>query len=356
MKKKINFAFATFQQTFTQPCPSPACQGQALWLNPFCIFSSWLHQERVAFQRLWPLSVDRCPWGIRQFKNSPLCTSQKPSAVYIHSGASAWWVTSILIMGDTVNATCCLNKPEGFWWSEAVGSSWLPPPCHAVARQGCSSKGGWKTAPSDAALIEFSAPREEGLISPSCTKRAAGWAWARDSWGSMSAASARRAGALGPSTHARFLLHDLALSLSSLSSLKLLLFLAFNTSLWKCLALEEVCAIVSYRCLLGYIWAVKEVFCRGRVPASCQSKSGTWPGLRNTACGLWFPSIKPHIWHREWCVLARRWNIARWKAVLCPKFQVCLLGLSKLCGMRFPRNLPSSAATEPRPTKTMSAH
>lgn len=185
------------------------------------------------------------------------------------------------------------------------------------------------------------------------SRRAGGWAWARRSWGSTSAASARAAGALGPSTHARFLLHDLALSLLPLPSPKFLLFFASKASLWKCLALEEVCAIVGYRWLLGYIWAVKEAFCRDKVLASCQSKSGTLPGLCNIACGLWFPSIKPHNWHEEWCVLGRRWNTARWKAVLCPRFQACLLGLSRLCGMRFPRSLPSSAAKEPQPAKTM---
>lgn len=118
MKKKINFAFATSQQTFTQPCPSPAYQCQAPWLNPFCIFSGWLHQECVAFWCSWPLSVDWCPWGIRQFKNSPLCTSQKPGVVCISSGTGAWCETSILILGDTSSATCCcaaLNIPEGRW-------------------------------------------------------------------------------------------------------------------------------------------------------------------------------------------------------------------------------------------------
>lgn len=177
MKKKINFAFATSQQTFTQPCPSPACQCQAPWLNPFCIFSGWLHQECFAFWCSWPLSVDWCPWGIRQFKNSPLCTSQKPSVVCISSGTGAWWETSILILGDTSSATCCcaaLNILEGRWWSKAESSS------HAVARQGCSSKGDWKRGyPPDAALVVLLAPREEGLISLPCTRRAKGWVWSQ---------------------------------------------------------------------------------------------------------------------------------------------------------------------------------
>ena len=155
-------------------------------------------------------------------------------------------------------ASVLLSKPEGFWRSKAVGNSPLPPPCPAVATQGCSSKGVWKRASSDAALIVLSAPREEGLISPSCPWRAGGWAWARDSWESPDTASVRGAGALGPSARARFLLHDLALSLLSLSLPKLLLFLAFKASLWKCLVLEEAWGIVIYRCLVDYIRSVKE--------------------------------------------------------------------------------------------------
>lgn len=351
MKKKINFAFATSQQTFTQPCPSPACQCQAPWLNPFCIFSSWLHQECVAFQCSWPLSVDQCPWGIRQFKSSPLCISQKPRAVCISSGTSAWWVTSILIMDDTANATCCCaakktKRDFGGVRRWAAAHSLFPTmlwPGRSAPAKG-AGKGHHLT------LLWFCFQLPERRI---WSRRAGGWARARHSWGSTSAASARAAGALGPSTHARFLLHDLALSLLPLPSPKFLLFFASQASLWKCLALEEVCATVSYRWLLGYIWAVKEVFCRDKVLASCQSKSGTLPGLCNIACGLWFPSIKPHNWHKKWCVLGRRWNTARWKAVLCPRFQACLLGLSRLCGMRFPRSLPSSAAKEPQPAKRM---
>ena len=210
-------------------------------------------------------------------------------------------------------AAMLLSRLEGFWWSKAMGPAPSSPPrCGSAGllqQRGLEKGTSWCC--SDCA---FSSQGREDLISPSCTRRAAGWAWARDSWGSTSAASARGAGALGSRTHARFLLCDLPLSLSSLSSSKLLLFLAFKAFLWKCLALEDMCATVSYRCLLGYIWAVKEVFCRDKVLASCQSKAGTWPGLCNTACGVWFPSIKPHIWHREQCVLARRWNITRWKS------------------------------------------
>lgn len=252
MKKKINFAFATSQQTFTQPCPSPACQCQAPWLNPFCIFSGWLHQECVAFWCSWPLSVDWCPWGIRQFKNSPLCTSQKPGVVCISSGTGAWCETSILILGDTSSATCCcaaLNIPEGRWWSKAESSS------HAVARQGCSSKGDWKRGyPPDAALVVLLAPREEGLISLPCTWRAKGWVWSQP--GMPECSICQKSWSFG------CLLYGLVLSLSALSSLKLPLFIAFKASLQKCLALEEVCALVSYRCLLGYIWGAEGMLCR----------------------------------------------------------------------------------------------
>lgn len=55
-----------------------------------------------------------------------------------------------------------------------MGSSQLPPPCRAAAGQRCSSKGGWKRALSDAALIALSAPREEGLIQSLLLKDSSG--------------------------------------------------------------------------------------------------------------------------------------------------------------------------------------
>lgn len=115
------------------PAPPLPVSARHCGLILSAAFQSWLHQERVAFQYSWPLSVDWCPWGIRQFKNSLLCASQKPRAICISSGTSTWWVTSILIMADTANSTCCCAAKQTAGLLLEQGAAQQPalssPPC-----------------------------------------------------------------------------------------------------------------------------------------------------------------------------------------------------------------------------------
>lgn len=72
--------------------------------------------------------------------------------------------------------------------------------------------------------------------------------------------------------------------------------------------------------------------------------TATWPCLHNLTGGLWFPSQKTlHLTQAMMCgLLIRRWYTAR-SGKSGPVFwaRMCSLGLSPLCSMRFPRDLPS---------------
>lgn len=105
--------------------------------------------------------------------------------------------------------------------------------------------------------------------------------------------------------------------------------------------------------LSGQIRAVKEIlFCRDEALAFCQIQIRYL--ARSLQFCLWALVSFHGAPHLTQGMFARQENIVRWKVVLSSTFQVCFLGLSRLCRTRFPRNTPSSAVRESQPSKITS--
>lgn len=301
------------------PAPPLPVSARHCGLIPSASLPSWLHQERVSFRSSWPLNEDWCPWGMREFKNSPLCTSQRLREVCVSSELASSIHSH---PGDTATATCCWAA-TGMLGQPGDGQEPKPSSHPAGARQGCSSTGEGKGTSWGCS---------------GCSQAPGKRVW----WG--------RAGdcVWDSSPHTGFLLCVLALSLSSFFSLKPLL-PALRALLRKCLVLEDVCDVGSCKCFQVRSELSAILFCRDEALAFCQIQIKYL--VRSVYFCLWALVSFHGALHLTQEMFARQENTLRWKVVLSSTFQVWFLCLSRLCSMSFPRNRPSSAAKESQPSK-----